>query len=59
MRVGSYRKLLTKVQRYASLGITDALRSTPLASLNIILHLLPIEDFVTVEAVNSLVRLGK
>ena len=59
LRVSSYRKLLTKVQRCASLGITCALGSTPQPSLYIILHLLPIEVFVLGEAARSIVRLGE
>lgn len=54
MRVSCYRKLLTNIERCASLGITGALRRTTQASLNIILHLISVEDFVAGEAVRNL-----
>lgn len=54
MRDISCRKLLTKVQRCATLGTTSAPRSILQASLDIILYLLPIEDFVAGMGVKSL-----
>ena len=48
---------LTTVQRFACLGITGALRTTPTASMEIILHILPIDLFIEGIAYNSALRL--
>ena len=59
MRIGSRRNLLSKAQRCASIGITGAIRSTPQAALDVILHHLPIEEFVMGMAARSLLRLSE
>ena len=52
------RKRLSKVQRLACLSITGALRTTPTASLEVILDLCPLHIFLKMEACRSLCRLN-
>ncbi|XP_065367256.1 uncharacterized protein LOC135960009 [Calliphora vicina] len=59
MRKRSYRAILNKAQRCACLGITGALGSTPQAALDIILNLLPIENYVESVAARNLLRLSE
>ena len=53
----TYRNFLSKVQRCASIGISGVRRSTPQAALDIILHLIPIKEFVRGMAIRGLFRL--
>ena len=53
----SNRDLLVKAQRCASIGITSARRSTPQAALDIILYLLPLEEYTMWMASRNLFRL--
>ena len=53
----TYLSKLERIQRIASLGITGALKTTPSHSLDILLHLLPIDLFARYTTTKSLLRL--
>ena len=48
---------LTKIQRMACIGTTGALRSTPTAGMEMILHLLPLDVTIKNNAAKSAIRL--
>ena len=51
------RTKLDKVQRLACIAITGAMKSTPSKALDAILHLLPLYEYVQLEAEKSALRL--
>ena len=53
----SNRKIMDKVQRLASLGVTGAVRSTPQEGLNMILHLKPMQIHTKGMAAKTALRL--
>lgn len=53
----TYFKKLKKVQRLACIGITGSLRTTPTASLEVMLNILPIDLFCKATAAKSALRL--
>jgi ribonuclease HI len=50
---------LAKLQRLACIAITGAMRSTPSKALDAILHLLPLHEYVQLEAQRSALRLKR
>ena len=52
-------KLMTKVQRLACLATTGAMRTTPTAGLEVILHLLPLDLFMQESAAKCALRLNQ
>ncbi|XP_055585899.1 uncharacterized protein LOC129738667 [Uranotaenia lowii] len=53
------RKKLAKLQRIATLAITGAMRSTSNEALNALLNILPLHQFIELEAERSALRLSK
>lgn len=56
-RNGTNANILDGLQRTASLLMTGAMKTTPQASLNAILGLTPIDDIITISAIESMNRL--
>lgn len=56
-RNGNSVKILDSLQNTATLLITGAMKTTPRASLNGILHLAPLDDIITISAIESMNRL--
>ena len=55
--MGTQLTQLTKVQRLACIGICGALRTTPTAGMEMILHLLPMKVYIESTAAKSAIRL--
>lgn len=53
------QRVLAKLQRLATLSITGAIRSTPGSTLDALMHLLPLHQFVQLEAKKSALKLKR